>query len=49
MPNPDPEIRGIYMTACEFCGYPRACRLVMHEDRYLWKCIGNCIVRQVAK
>jgi hypothetical protein len=38
----DPD-RGVYMTACELCGYSRACRLVMHGDRYLWQCIGDCI------
>ena len=38
----DPE-RGVYMTACERCGRCRACRLVMHGDRYLWTCIGGCI------
>lgn len=39
----DQDIRGVYMTACEVCGCKRACRLAMVGNRYLWKCIGNCI------
>ena len=42
-PHHDPEVRGVYMTACEHCGYTRACRLVASGNRYLWKCVGNCV------
>jgi hypothetical protein len=34
----DPD-RGVYVTACEFCGVRAKCRLVMYGDRYVWKCL----------
>jgi hypothetical protein len=39
--RPDPN-RGIYQAACSFCEHYGPCRLVMHEDSYLWKCVGDC-------
>ena len=38
MKRDDPN-RGVYTTACEFCGTTAPCRLTLHRNRYLWGCV----------